>query len=259
MSNINDASIVKKQYASANNLSTRISIHDRYSTNKMGFGNWIFSNYKIDEGMKVLELGCGTGNTWKNKDSMIHTCSKLVLSDFSEGMVETARGTIGEYDNVEYKVIDIQEIPYENETFDVVIANMMLYHVPDIKKGLAEVRRVLKSGGQFYCATYGEHGIVEYLSRILSDYGVEDTINKNFTLQNGREILSDVFSKVEKLDYADSLAVTNVDDMVEYIHSLSSMTSLNRVPKQQIRDRLMQHLTDGVLIVPKEYGMFIAS
>ena len=51
--------------------------------------------------------------------------------------------------------------------------------------------------------------------------------------------MSDVFSKVEKLDYADSLAVTNVDDMVEYIHSLSSMTSLNRVPKQQIRDRLM--------------------
>lgn len=71
--------------------------------------------------------------------------------------------------------------------------------------------------------------------------------------------MSDVFFKVEKLDYADSLAVTNVDDMVEYIHSLSSMTSLNRVPKQQIRDRLMQHLTDGVLIVPKEYGMFIAS
>lgn len=47
MSNINDAAIVKQQYASANNLSTRISIHDKYSTNKMGFGNWIVSNYKI--------------------------------------------------------------------------------------------------------------------------------------------------------------------------------------------------------------------
>lgn len=259
MSKINDTSVVKKQYASADNLNTRISIHDKYSTNKMGFGNWIVSNYRISEGMKVLELGCGTGDMWKNRESLIRACSKLILSDFSEGMVETAKNNIGSFGNMEYKVIDIQEIPYENETFDIVIANMMLYHVPDIDKGLSEVRRVLKRGGCFYCATYGEHGIIEYLSKILSAYGVEDHINKNFTLQNGYEILSKTFSKVEKLEYIDSLAVTNVDDMVEYIYSLSSMTSLNSVPKHKIKDILMHNLTNGVLHVPKEYGMFVAS
>ena len=174
MSNINNMSIVKQQYANANNLNTRISIHDKYSTNKMGFGNWIVSNYRIDKGMKVLELGCGTGDMWKNRKDLIKLCSKLTLSDFSEGMLSTTKNNIGEYNNIDYKVIDIQEIPFENETFDVVIANMMLYHVPDIDKGLAEVRRVLKRGGLFYCATYGEHGIVEYLSKILSAYGVED-------------------------------------------------------------------------------------
>lgn len=259
MSKINDTSVVKKQYASADNLNTRISIHDKYSTNKMGFGNWIVSNYRISEGMKVLELGCGTGDMWKNRESLIRACSKLILSDFSEGMVETAKNNIGSFGNMEYKVIDIQEIPYENETFDIVIANMMLYHVPDIDKGLSEVRRVLKRDGCFYCATYGEHGIVEYLSKILSAYGVEDHINKNFTLQNGYEILSKTFSKVEKLEYIDSLAVTNVDDMVEYIYSLSSMTSLNSVPKHKIKDILMHNLTNGILNVPKEYGMFVAS
>ena len=168
MNKINNTSVVKQQYANANNLNTRISIHDKYSTNKMGFGNWIMSNYRIDEKMKVLELGCGTGDMWKNSQSLIKACSKLILSDFSEGMVATTKSNIGNYENTEYKVIDIQEIPYENETFDVVIANMMLYHVPDIDKGLNEVRRVLKKGGHFYCATYGEHGIIEYLSKILS-------------------------------------------------------------------------------------------
>ena len=59
MSSINNQKNVKEQYASAGNLNTRISIHQKYSTNKMGFGNWIFSNYKITNGMKVLELGCG--------------------------------------------------------------------------------------------------------------------------------------------------------------------------------------------------------
>ena len=259
MSNINDMSVVKRQYANANNLNTRISIHDKYSTNKMGFGNWIVSNYRIDKGIKVLELGCGTGDMWKNRESLISLCSKLTLSDFSEGMVATTKSNIGEYDNVEYKVIDIQEIPYEDETFDVVIANMMLYHVPDIDKGLAEVRRVLKRGGHFYCATYGEHGIIEYLSKILSAYGVEDNINKNFTLQNGYKILNKTFSRVEKLEYIDSLAVTNIDDMVEYIYSLSSMTSLSSVPKQVIKDILMTNTTNGILNIPKEYGMFISS
>lgn len=259
MSNINDMTIVKQQYANANNLNARISIHDKYSTNKMGFGNWIVSNYRIDKGMKVLELGCGTGDMWKKRENLISLCSQLTLSDFSEGMVETAKNTIGECDNVEYKVIDIQEIPYEDETFDVVIANMMLYHVPDIERGLEEVRRVLKSGGYFYCATYGEHGIIEYLSKILSVYGVEDNINKNFTLQNGYEILNKTFSKIEKLEYIDSLSITNTDDMVEYIYSLSSMTSLNSVPKQAIKDILIKNTTNGILNVPKEYGMFISS
>ena len=259
MGNINDISVVKQQYATANNLKTRISIHEKYSTNKMGFGNWIISNYKIAKGMKVLELGCGTGDMWKNRASLISNCSKLILSDFSEGMVTVTKENVGNYDNIEYKVIDIQEIPYENETFDIVIANMMLYHVPDIYKGLTEVRRVLKKGGDFYCATYGEHGIIEYLSKLLAAYGVEDNINKNFTLQNGYEILSKSFSKVEKLEYVDSLAVTNIDDMVNYIYSLPSMTSLNNVPKHIIKTVLMQNLTNGILNVPKEYGMFIAS
>lgn len=259
MREINDTMIVKHQYANANNLNTRISIHDKYSTNKMGFDNWIVSNYRIDKGMKVLELGCGTGDIWKNRDAIINACSKLVLSDFSDGMLETTKENLNKYDNIDYRVLDIQEIPYEDETFDVIIANMMLYHVPDIDKGLAEVQRVLKKKGSFYCATYGEHGIIEYLSKILSVYGVEGNINKNFTLQNGYEILQKSFQKVEKLEYIDSLAITHVNDMVDYIYSLSSMTLLNDIHRKEIRKILLQNMKDGILYIPKEYGMFIAS
>ena len=71
MNTINDLSSVKKQYATTKNLNIRISIHDKYSINKTGFGNWIVSNYRIGKGMKVLELGCGTGDMWKNKEHLI--------------------------------------------------------------------------------------------------------------------------------------------------------------------------------------------
>ena len=184
MSTINNQKKVKEQYANAGNLNTRISIHQKYSTNKMGFGNWIFSNYEISQGMKVLELGCGTGDMWKGHEDLIKACDRLVLSDFSEGMLENAKTNLGDCAGLEYRVIDIQNIPFEDESFDVVIANMMLYHVPDIRRGLSEVRRILKKGGAFYCATFGEHGIIEFLSKALNAYGVEDNVNKNFTLQN---------------------------------------------------------------------------
>ena len=256
---INNSTTVKKQYANSNNLSTRISIHDKYSTNKMGFGNWIFSNYRIESRMKILELGCGTGDMWRGRDDLINKCGMIVLSDFSEGMVSTTRANIGDHENVEYEVIDIQNIPYENETFDIVIANMMLYHVPDLDLGLKEVKRVLKKSGKFYTATYGEHGIVEYLAKLLGKYGVEDTASKAFTLQNGNDILKKYFTNVEMLEYKDSLAVTDADDMVDYIYSLASMTSLSSVPRENIKEILSQNMKDGILNVPKEYGMFIAA
>ena len=257
MSAINDKNIVQKQYETAMNLNTRISIHDKYSVNKQGFGNWIVSNYQINDGMRVLELGCGTGSMWSNQLNLIKKCEELVLTDFSEGMIRTAHGNIGDFHNVSYQVVDIQEIPFETNRFDIIIANMMLYHVPDLGKGLSEVTRVLKENGKFYCATYGEHGIIQFISELLKPYGVEDRINKNFTLQNGRQILEKYFSSVEMLEYIDSLVVTNLDDMLDYIYSLTSMTGLNDVKRDVIKKILEQNMEDGVLKVPKECGMFV--
>lgn len=56
----------------------------------------------------------------------------------------------------------------------------------------------------------------------------------------------------------DSLQVREVDDMVEYIYSLSSMMPLRNVPKQDVKNMLLQHTSNGILHVPKEYGMFRA-
>ncbi|MGF3065782.1 class I SAM-dependent methyltransferase [Facklamia sp. P12950] len=143
--------------------------------------------------MRLLELGCGNGDMWQEKDLIIETCDRLVLSDFSQTMVNSAKIKLKNYKNISFKVIDIQEIPFEDESFDIVIANMMLYHVQDINKAVSEVKRVLKGGGKFYSAINGENGIVKYISNNLSNFGVENTLNRNFTLQNGKEILLKTF------------------------------------------------------------------
>ena len=111
----NDSAAVKDQYKTSKGLNTRISLHDKYSTNKQGYGNWIVSNYDIFAGMKVLELGCGTGSLWMGRDDILDEFGSLVLTDLSEGMIKTARDNIGNRDNIAYRVADIQELPFEDD------------------------------------------------------------------------------------------------------------------------------------------------
>jgi ubiquinone/menaquinone biosynthesis C-methylase UbiE len=253
-----DVKAVKEQYKNSTNLDTRISIHERYSTNKQGFHNWLYEQYELGENLKILELGCGTGDLWTDHIDQLLPGTSLILSDFSEGMVEVVRNKYGSYPGVSYEQINIEAIPHGTESFDIVIANMMLYHVPDLSKGLAEVHRVLKKGGSFYCATFGENGIQQYLTRILSRYGIHIDINGSFTLQNGADILGNHFARVERRDYHDSLEVTATNDLLNYIASMASIGDLGHVTREELY-RCFEEEKDeaGIIHIPKEYGMFL--
>ncbi|MCR4789124.1 MAG: class I SAM-dependent methyltransferase [Lachnospiraceae bacterium] len=249
---------VKKQYGTADKLNIRISLHKKYSENKQGFGNWIFSNYQIKDGMSVLELGCGTGEMWLEKGDIIKRCKKLILSDLSEGMLQTAKENLKNHVGIEYRIADIQNIPFSDKEFDVVIANMMLYHVPDLSRGLKEVHRILKDDGTFFCATYGENGMMEHIELLFDDFPISSAYNYNFTMQNGKSILKKFFTEVEKLVYEDALNVTDIDDLIDYIYSLPSFTDVQDFPRQTLYSVFEKNMRDGVLHIPKDYGMFVA-
>ncbi len=262
--NMNNPATVQEQYSTGNNLNTRRSIHDKYSTNPMGFGNWIHQQYHFFDGCRILELGCGTGNAWVGKLTQIGNGSTLVLSDLSQGMVqEVKRRFSGDtkisFEQINFEQINIEDIPYDNDTFDFVIANMMLHHVPDLNKGLREVGRVLKAGGTFYGATFGENGIQAYLTQTLSQYGIRIDINGVFTLQNGNGILKKYFNRVNKTEYIDSLEVTDTNDLLDYIYSMTSIGDLEDVKRKELFQCFeAKKDKNGILPIPKEYGMFIA-
>ena len=253
----NDAEAVRTQYSTSNGLNTRIAFHDMYSTNKYGYGNWILSNYEISEGAKVLEVGCGTANIWVGHDDLIAKCELLTLTDMSEGMLSTARENIGERKNVAYALADIQDIPFEDDSFDAVIANSMLYHVPNIECGIREVRRVLRNEGVFYCATYGENNFTDVLADWFELDGESFRPNHNFTMQNGEQKLKEVFTNVEANFYEDSLHITNIEDLTDYLRSLVSFKAIIDLPSDRIHEILMRHSCNGTIELPKEYGMFV--
>jgi len=252
---INETLSVKEQYKKTDNLKTRISIHDKYSTNKMGIANWYFTIYQIENGMKVLELGCGTGSMWINHKDAISKCSHIVFSDLSNEMLAETQNNIGVFHNTEYRIIDIQEIPFSDNYFDIVIANYMLYHVPNIDKAVSEVSRVLKKGGYFYAGTAGDNGIMETIVKIL---GINLSYTNPFSLENGTKIMEPYFSHIEIKRYVDSLEVTNIDDLMDYIYSGITFKNACKLTQDEVRNKLISSMEDGILRIPKDPGMFVA-
>ncbi len=253
-----DSAAVREQYQNADGLNVRISFHEKYSTNPQGFGNWLVSHFDIRRGMRVLELGCGAGGIWAGRDELIRRCGQLVLTDLSPGMLEEAAKNVGKRENVALRQADIQALPFADGSFDVAIANSMLYHVPDLAGGIAEVRRVLKPDGVFYCSTYGEHNFADQLAEWFRLDGEAFDPNRNFTMQNGASALSRSFADVEALFYEDSLRVTDVRDLVRYLRSLVSLRALDPLPDEKLLDILERRKRSGAIELPKEYGMFIA-
>lgn len=136
---------LQEQYATDDNLRARIALHAAYSTNPT-WDDWVIERESPGPGARILDLGCGPASFWRNQRRIDPTWS-LTLVDFTPGMIEAARRELR--DRAEYVVADAQELPFDDESFDVVLANHMLYHVPDRPRAFAEIRRVLVSGGAF--------------------------------------------------------------------------------------------------------------
>ena len=166
---------------------------------------------------------------------------------------------VGHEKEITYQIIDAQDIPLPDGCVDIVIANMMLYHLPDLSRALTEIRRVLKDDGVFYCATGSENGIDSYIRRALHLPRAEKL---KFTLQNGDEILHTVFGQVEKRQYEDSLAITDTSDLVAYARTLPWIAEQpqlsTRLSSQVIYSAHKEKKENGVIRIPKEYGTFIA-
>lgn len=105
----------------------------------------------VKEGDVVLDLGSGAGNDAFVARSATGATGKVIGVDMTEKMIERARlnaETLG-YNNVEFRLGDIEQMPVSDSAIDVVVSNCVLNLVPNKEKAFSETFRVLKSGGHF--------------------------------------------------------------------------------------------------------------
>lgn len=251
------------QYKDASNLDSRLEIHKRFSTNPYGWFNWIFDTLaRLPKDANVLELGSGSGALWLNIADRIPANWNITLSDLSQGMLDAAwRNLVVTGRNFKFEQIDAQSIPYNDETFDIVIANHMLHHVPDRLKALAEIKRVLKKGGHLITTTVGEFHMREMNNWLAhaSNYKQTSMFSLLFTLENGLDQLKPFFSKIGCSRYDDNLCVTEVEPVMAYIRSAIRSADLSEESLGIIEKELSSILEkEGEILISKDSGLFEA-
>lgn len=256
----NEETNIIEQYKNAKNLNDRISLHEKYSTNAQGWFNWLFEKIDFSKVNRLLELGCGNGKLWQENKIDLRN-REIFLSDISEGMVEEVRNKLGSDFNC--IVADAEKIPFKDAYFDSIIANHVLFYLNDLNQGLKEIRRVLKSNGVLYCSTYGSKHMKEitdivqsFDSRInLSNHSLYDV----FGLENGESILKEYFISVQRMDYQDSLEITESKPLIDYIMSCHGNQNEILGPKLNEFKEYIEELlvNNGKIIVTKQAGLFI--
>lgn len=256
----NEETNIIEQYKNAKNLNDRIRLHEKYSTNKQGWFNWLFEKIDFSKVNRLLELGCGNGKLWQEHKIDLRN-REIFLSDISEGMVEEVRNKLGSDFNC--IVADAEKIPFKDAYFDSIIANHVLFYLNDLNQGLKEIRRVLKPNGVLYCSTYGSRHMKEitdivqnFDSRInLSNHSLYDV----FGLENGECILKQYFTSVQRMDYQDSLEITESKPLIDYIMSCHGNQNEILGPRlsefKEYIEELLQK--DGKIVVTKQAGLFV--
>jgi SAM-dependent methyltransferase len=238
-----------------------MSIHQRFSTNPYGWTRWVMEHLHLQAGMRVLELGCGTAALWRENLNRLPDSIEVTLSDYSSGMFSGARRELADDPRFRFLQADAQAIPFPANTFDLVIANHMLYHVPDIQQALKEIRRVLKPGGRLAAATNGAGHLAE-LHQLLSGLADEPITSgavARFGLQNGDRLLAEVFPQRELFIYPDSLWVTEIEPLIAYIRSMWWVEGWGNEMLARLEHTISQHIRErGGFAVQKSSGLFWA-
>jgi SAM-dependent methyltransferase len=189
-----------------------------------------------------------------------------VLADLSPGMVGEARGHLCRVDReFQLAVADAQALPFLDESFDAVVANHMLYHVPNRPRALAELRRVLRPEGRFYASTVGRVHMRELGELIRaaapnwSSWAAGEGNPEAFTLENGADQIAASFPNVELRRYDDALVVTEAPPLVAYALSGSARAVLRGSSERAFVAAVEERLArDGAIRITKDSGLFVA-
>ena len=185
---IDDPAHVRSQYLTEDHLETRRSVWHPTADGRDPTTEALDA-IVAEQPLRVLEVGPGTG-AFAARIAAALPGVRLTAIDQSARFVELSRAR-----GVDAREGDAQDLPFGDESFDVVAALWMLYHVPDVDRAIAEIRRVLRPGGLFVAVTNGD----DHLADLRREAGGKPEVT-GFSTQNGEDQLRAHFADVQRSD-----------------------------------------------------------
>jgi SAM-dependent methyltransferase len=227
---IEDAEFVRAQYATEDNLRARKSAYeDAEGDDPREFA---FAAVADAKPQRVLEVGGGEGELAERIREELG--AEVVGIDQSERMVEIQRAK-----GIDARVGDVNDLPFADAEFDVAVAAWMLYHVRDVDRTLAELKRVLRPRGRLVAVT----NAVDHLQELWDLARRASTIGKfTFRSDNGKEALRRHFAHVERRE-AHGWAMMDTQTIRRFAASWDDLGALVHVEPLSEPLRVSRHST----------------
>ena len=215
---------IRANYSTGKHLGAKYEVMEKYGIHKETFENWVINKLGLTGKEKVLDIGAGNGRFSIPIGKMLKEKGGfLVACDLAEGVMTSSQmETQTHMLPVLHMVADAENLPFLSNEFDMVMANHMLYHLPNLQKGLEEIRRVLKGTGTFLATTNSVKGMPEFFrlhQKTMRELGIPFDVKENdisFSLENGKQILTEYFSHVERWVYDAGFKVTQPEPVLQY-------------------------------------------
>jgi len=186
---------------------------------------------------RVLEVGPGRGELAERMQRELG-CD-VVAVDLSERMVALTRAR-----GVAAVVGDVQDLPFGDASFDCALAAWVLYHVPDLDRGLSELARVLRSGGRLVAVTNSDWNLPELWSLVAESARPTHP----FSAENGEEALRRHFARVERREARGTVTFPDCEAARRYVAA--------SVTRAHLADELPE--LDGPLVASRLVAVFVA-
>ena len=261
---------IVEQYQSSANLNKRINIH-AYSTSTQNWFDWVYERLQIQSGYKILEIGCGNAMLWAHNVYKLPHNIEITLTDRSEGMLSEAEKKLEPYQKIfeeqniriNYQIMDANKLMLPAKSFDLIIANHMLYHVDNIKSCLKAVSNALKKNGTFCCSTIGKEHMKELHEMVAAfDAAIEIPSAYHatcFRLENGTDFLKDYFSVIKQHIQDNDLLVDDIEVIYDYVHSYpGNVPYILEKRADEFRKMIKKKIEkQEVIYIHKSAGMFV--
>lgn len=221
------AEAVRRYYATERNLRIHEDTQAKYSVPNIDFVRWTLDTIDWAGDEIVLDIGPGRGSHYACLLQQ-HPAITYYALDLSPNLLLNHPCA-----SDHLALGDAARLPYSDDSFDIVMANHVLYHLADIEAGLAEIKRVLKPDGRVLAATDSQQNLIQLQMLIhranvfLSDNGAKVIPPalpcEAFALENGTRILARHFYAVVRHDLPCQLVFDDIEPALEYLDSMRDL------------------------------------